>query len=158
MKYNEGARSPSPHWILNSPNVASTLGISRPQCATAYTDENTGITYILIVNEGLWFGERMKHSLINPNQCRKFGIDLCDDPYDPHRSLRLLDNDTGITIPFVTKGSTVLFCTHAPSQTELDTCLHVVLTNDAPWDPQNLELMPPSRSLEEEEQNRIVSQ
>ena len=61
-----------------SKEYAATTNIPVAQGATAYTDKQTGITYILIVNEGLWFGNRMKHSLINPNQLRKFGIDLCD--------------------------------------------------------------------------------
>ena len=32
-------------------------------------------------------GTSMKHSLVNPNQCRMNGIDLCDDPFDKHRGL-----------------------------------------------------------------------
>src|SRR5688572_23725859 len=40
--------------------------------ATAY-DTEFGDTVILIINEALWFGDRMRHSLINPNQVRSFG-------------------------------------------------------------------------------------
>ena len=36
--------------------------------ATAYTCQHTGQTYILIINEGLWLGTKMDHSLLNPNQ------------------------------------------------------------------------------------------
>ena len=49
--------------------------------ATAYTAYNNledCCTYILEFNEGLWFGNRMDHSLINPNQVRMMGILLCD--------------------------------------------------------------------------------
>ena len=42
---------------------------------------------ILEFGQGLWFGNRMKKSLINPNQCRKFGIKICNDPTNPHRKL-----------------------------------------------------------------------
>ena len=50
--------------------------------ATAYTLDS-GEVIILIFGQGLWFGERMHKSLINPYQCRAFGISLCDDPTDP---------------------------------------------------------------------------
>ena len=141
-----------------SKEYAATTNIPVAQGATAYTDKQTGITYILIVNEGLWFGNRMKHSLINPNQLRKFGIDLCDDPFDPYRALRLYDHDSGVKVPFETRGSTVLFESRCPTQEKLDTCLPVVLTDDTPWDPQNVNLSLNSRSPEEEERSRIVSE
>ena len=35
--------------------------------ATAVQDQDTGETYIFVINEGLWYGNRMYHSLINPN-------------------------------------------------------------------------------------------
>ena len=37
------------------------------RAATAWKDQH-GMTYILIVNEALYFGNDMDHSLINPNQ------------------------------------------------------------------------------------------
>ena len=39
---------------------------------TAY-DTDEGETIILQFGQGLWFGNRMARSLINPNQCRHFG-------------------------------------------------------------------------------------
>ena len=47
----------------------------------------SGEMVILDFGKGLWFGNRMKKSLINPNQCRKFGIQIYDDPEYPHRKL-----------------------------------------------------------------------
>ena len=44
---------------------------------TAYDNLEDCCTYILEFNEGLWFGNRMDHSLINPNQVRMTGISLC---------------------------------------------------------------------------------
>jgi hypothetical protein len=35
--------------------------------ATAVQDQDTGETHIMIINKGLWYGNRMNHSLINPN-------------------------------------------------------------------------------------------
>lgn len=87
----------------------------------------------------------------------KFGIDLCDDPFDPYCSLRALDPDSGVTIPFETSGTTIYFDSRCPTQAELDTCMHINMTHNAPWDPQNIELSLHSRSREEEEKSRIVS-
>jgi hypothetical protein len=36
---------------------------------TAYDDQCTGRTIIMEFHQGLWFGNKMPHSLINPNQC-----------------------------------------------------------------------------------------
>jgi hypothetical protein len=45
--------------------------------------QKMGEHYILEYHQGLWFGEKLPNSLINPNQSRVYGISLCDDPFDP---------------------------------------------------------------------------
>ena len=35
--------------------------------ASAYTNTQ-GVTYILLINEALYYGDKMDHSLLNPNQ------------------------------------------------------------------------------------------
>ena len=50
--------------------------------ATAWDDPITGQTYILVVNEALYYGTKLDHSLINPNQIRSFGVDHWDNPFD----------------------------------------------------------------------------
>jgi hypothetical protein len=49
--------------------------------ATAWTDERTGLTYILVVNEALWMPDTVTSSLINPNQLRAYGIIVQDNPF-----------------------------------------------------------------------------
>lgn len=56
--------------------------------ATA-VDLEDGSTIVLVFGQGLWFGDRMEKSLINPNQCRHYGVSLCDDPTDPNRPLAI---------------------------------------------------------------------
>ena len=59
-----------------------------PICtAVTALDMDDGETILLQFGQGLWFGERMDRSLINPNQCRAYGISICDDPTDLHRPL-----------------------------------------------------------------------
>ena len=106
--------------------------------ATAYVDQQ-GDTYILIVNEALHFGPSMDHSLINPNQIRHFGIPVSDNPYD--RSKQLGIDHEQVFIPFLTEGSAVYFETHVPSDEDLESYPHVVLTDDeTEWDPMGVKM------------------
>jgi hypothetical protein len=62
--------------------------------ATTWDDPFTGETTMLIFHEALWFGHNtyeLYDSLINPNQCRAYGISICDNPFDPTRPLGLHD-------------------------------------------------------------------
>ena len=81
---------------------------------TAYDDLDTGETYILEFHQGLYFGNQMKHSLICPNQCRSYGIDMCNNPYDKNREIGFTDPITGITIPFEMEGTFATFKTRVP--------------------------------------------
>ena len=64
----------------------NTENVNMCTAATAYTNDH-GRTYIMIFGQGLWFGEKMEKALINPNQCRDFGVQVCDDRTDPNRKL-----------------------------------------------------------------------
>ena len=57
--------------------------------ATAYDDLDTNITWLLIINEGLYYGDKLDHTLINPNQIRFNQIDYWDNPFDQDRSLSI---------------------------------------------------------------------
>ena len=106
--------------------------------ATAITDEN-GVTYILVVNEALYFGSTLDHSLINPNQIRHYGIPVSDDPYDPNRELGI-DHEE-LFVPFQTRGATICFESRVPTTHELDQCTYIVLTDDAiEWDPNQIQM------------------
>jgi hypothetical protein len=52
---------------------------------TAWTDRETGKTIILLFHQVLWYRDKLKHSLINPNQLRHQGIPVCDDITDCNR-------------------------------------------------------------------------
>ena len=81
--------------------------------ATAYTDKPTGETYILHFNQILWYGKRMKMSLINPNQLRYYGNTVSDDPTDNMRPFGISGSD--VHIPFRMDGTTVYFETRVPT-------------------------------------------
>ena len=103
--------------------------------ATAYT-ASTGETIILIFGQGLWFGDRMDKSLINPNQCRAHNVPVCDDPTDPFRPLGITINNDEL-IPLVMEGSTALLYSRCPTREELDVCRKFYLSDPENWDPMN---------------------
>ena len=55
-------------------NLKPTLYIPIVSGATAYDDHMSGNAYILVFHELLYYGNKLDHSLINPNQCRSSGI------------------------------------------------------------------------------------
>ena len=53
--------------------------------ATAYDNPTSGKIFILLFNEALFYGNKMYHSIFNPNQMRKFGTPMWDNPFDHER-------------------------------------------------------------------------
>ncbi len=104
--------------------------------ATAYTSDE-GETFILIFGQGLWFGDRMNKSLINPNQCRAFGIGVCDDPTDPYRQLGFYKDDVEF-FPLHMNGTTATINTRTPTRLELEECRKFYLSDPNLWDPDNV--------------------
>jgi hypothetical protein len=74
--------------------------------ATAITNTATGETTILVFNEAIWMGDRLDHSLLNPNQLRHHGVVVQDNPYDT-QSLHISSNDDEITVPMHTDGTII---------------------------------------------------
>ena len=108
--------------------------------ATAWTDLDTNITYILVINEGLYYGTKLDHSLFNPNQLRSYGIPVWDNPFDHERGLSIGPLEYDVVIPLQTQGTKIFFNTRAPTPDELQTCIHINLTSKDDWNPTELQL------------------
>jgi hypothetical protein len=115
---------------------------------TAFNHPETGQTITLEFHQGLWFGLKLMHSLINPNQCRAFGIQICDDPFDPHRKLGIYDPVMNTHICMQMHGSITYLMIRVPTWQELRDCPQFIMTNDDDWDPSTLHL---SFKLKDEE-------
>ena len=59
------AYSPTVKKLENTPTVLAAL---------AYDDALTGETFIIIINQALYFGQHLENILLNPNQFRVNGI------------------------------------------------------------------------------------
>ena len=110
--------------------------------ATLWTDQRDNQGYILVFNEALWMGDSLPHSLINPNQLRAYGTIVQDNPFSCDPLVIEPPNDD-VTIPLFTLGTIIYADTRAPTQEELSTLPHVVLTADSPWDPHHIQFPSP---------------
>jgi hypothetical protein len=115
------------------------LNVPIASAATAYDDPHTGQTYILIINECLYYGTKLGHSLINPNQLRFGGTPVWDNAFDMNHDLSIeCEND--LIIPLQLDGTKTMFNTRAPTNIELDSCEHVHLTSKREWEPATVNL------------------
>ena len=105
---------------------------------SAYTamDHPNGNTYILHAHKGLCFFDSMEHSLLPPAQLWDNNIqcDICPKHYTNGESIfGCRDPQTEIHLPFSLYGCISYLPIHHPTENKLDSCLHITLTNDAPW-------------------------
>jgi hypothetical protein len=121
------------------PKYKPTQNVPVVKGVTAYDDEKTGKTYILCVNQGLYFGNDMKHSLLNQNQMRSNGVIVDDCPVhlspDNSSTHSIYFPDEDIRIPLQLNGCMSHFVTRLPTRQEMSSCQWLVLTSDAEWDP-----------------------
>jgi hypothetical protein len=102
--------------------------------ATAWTNDESGETVILWFNQILWYGDKLDHTFINPNQLRHHGISVCDDITDRNRRFGI-DIHGEHFIPFEMKGTNIYFDSRVPSKWELQNCRIITMTDDNVWDP-----------------------
>ena len=109
--------------------------------ATTYHHPN-GQSYILVINEALFYGTKLKHTLLNPNQIRHYGHGFWDNPYDKEQKLGIeaYDGNIELNIPMAYAGTKLSFTSTAPTNFELNTLPHVELTSSEQWDPENVKL------------------
>ena len=123
-------------------------GVPIAHVATAWQSPVSGQTYILVFNEALWMGTTMDHTLLNPNQLRHYGTIVQDNPTLP-LPLSIIAEDRSFCMELFMQGTTVRVQTYSPTQTELETCPHVVLSSPSPWDPNNISFPKSRMSIEE---------
>jgi hypothetical protein len=116
--------------------------------ATAWQSKETGQTYILVMNECIWMGDTMSHTLINPNQLRHFGTQVQDNPMSS-QPLSIITEDNEFCMELTMSGTICSVDTFAPSEKELRTCPHIVLSSPHQWDPHNVIFPKCKRTLDE---------
>ena len=69
-------------------------------CGSVWSCKETGLDFLLIANQLLYFGKQLPQSLFNPNQICAFGIKLNDNPF--YMSCELGMDCGDVFIPFDT--------------------------------------------------------
>jgi hypothetical protein len=109
--------------------------------ATAWDNPVDGSTVILVINEALYFGDRMEHSLLCPNQMRCNGVVVNDVPpmFSPNQPHSIIIPGR-LEIPLKMRGVMSYIDTCKPTADEILKCEHYELTSARPWNPNELEL------------------
>jgi hypothetical protein len=138
-----------PLWYTNTKvSVSPFIGEYSPlenipiaTVATAWDSPEDGSTIILIINEALYFGNRMNHSLLCPNQLRDFGLIVNDVPksYDATSSHSIIIPDGQIELPLKMRGVISYLETRKPTEEELLKCPRYEMTAAASWDPYKVD-------------------
>jgi hypothetical protein len=129
-----------------SANYQPKTNVPIAKCATTYTCPSSGgSSVVLVVDQVLWFGNKLHCSLINPNQIRSHGDSVCDDPWDPNRPLGINLNST--FIPLRASGPSLLFESHVPTDCwEMETLPLIEITAPV-WNPADLHMSRPLSAL-----------
>ena len=127
-----------------SPEYAPVKDIPIGTCVTAYTDPN-GKVWLIYFHETLYFGDRLQHSLICPNQIRDCDHNRVDETprqfdtkssHSIHIENIVEDGETQpLDIKLMLEGVVSYFTTRKPTKFEMETCDHVIATRDVPWNP-----------------------
>jgi hypothetical protein len=103
---------------------------------TAWVDPATGQPYLLILNECLFFGDRLNHSLLCPNQLRSNGLIVQDTPtmFDNNSTHSIYDPVSDMTIPMDLKCAFSYFDSYAPALEEAMDMPVIILTSPTNWE------------------------
>jgi hypothetical protein len=109
------------------PNYDSMQDIPIVQAGTAYDNPNTGETVILIINQGLYFGDSLPVTLLNPNQMQFNGIEVDDVPKhlakDPSKATHsIYIPEHVIRIPLSMRGVISCLPVRKPTVQEVENC------------------------------------
>ena len=131
-------------------DIEPIVGVPIVSGATAWDDPDTEQTYILVINEGLYYGNQMDHSLINPNQIRDYGIPLWDNAYDKSRNGELsIELDESLTVRMRTQGTKILFESRSPTKLEMQECQQIQLTSKKEWNPKEVNMKEVNRDSDD---------
>ena len=101
--------------------------VSIATVATMWIHPQNGQPYILIINEALYFGDRVDVTLLNPNQLRANGVIVEDVPrqFDSKSSHSIFHPTAKLRIPLSLDGISSGFVSRKPTWAEYEQYPHV---------------------------------
>ena len=103
--------------------------------AMVWTNVTDGTAYLLIFHESLWMGDKLDHTLVNPNQLRAYGVNVQDNPFDA-KPLSITTDDASVEL--YSEGTIICGDTWTPTESELSQLPRHILTSPHDWDPHNI--------------------
>ena len=103
--------------------------------ATVWTNAADGTAYLLIFHESLWMGDKLDHTLVNPNQLWAYGVSVQDNPFDA-KPLSITTDD--VSVELYSEGTIICGDTQTPTESELSQLPQFILTSPHDWDPHNV--------------------
>ena len=115
--------------------------------ATVWVDPSNGTNYLLLFHESIYFGDRLGHTLLCPNQMRDNGLTVHDVPkqYELTSTHSITIPGTDVSIPLQMRGVISCFETHKPTDAEVMDLPRIEMTSPNEWNPN-------SKSFSEEEE------
>ena len=84
--------------------------------ATVWTNAMDGMAYLLIFHESLWMGDKLDHTLVNPNQLWAYGVSVQDNPFDA-KPLSITTDDASVKL--YSEGMIICGDTWTPTESKL---------------------------------------
>ena len=84
--------------------------------AMVWTNAADGTAYLLIFHESLWMGDKLDHTLVNPNQLQAYGVSIQDNPFDA-KSRSITTDD--VSVELYSEGTIICGDTRTPTESEL---------------------------------------
>ena len=103
--------------------------------ATVWTNAADGTAYLLIFHESLWMGDKLDHTLVNPNQLRAYGVSIQDNLFDAKPTSITTDD---ASVELYSEGTIICGDTRTPTESELSQLPWLILTSPHDWDPHNV--------------------
>ena len=103
--------------------------------ATVWMNPTDGTAYLLVFHESLWMGDKLDHTLVNPNQLQAYSVSIQDNPFDT-KPLSITTDD--VSVKLYSEGMIICGDTRMPTESELGQLPWLILTSPHDWDPHNV--------------------
>jgi hypothetical protein len=129
-------------------NVAPFSGTYKPMAdipiatvGTVWEDPKSGDTRLLVLNETLYFGDKMAETLVCPNQLRANGLIVSEVPvqFDDKSRHSIYIPKHELDLPLRLEGVISFLNTRKPTKEEIATLDRVELTSATKWEPYSEE-------------------
>jgi len=123
------------------------------KAAVAFDHTDNGRTTILVINQALYFGDKLDNILLNPNQLHYHGLVVDNVPKhlsNGKSTHSILVEEANLRIPLKLNGIILHFVVRSPTLAELEECDLVIITSDYEWSPHSTSFQERENKLREQ--------